>query len=96
MVFTETSTIGLREHAVTKRPLVREEVRVRVAGAEVRVKLSRLGGRAVTAQPEWEDVAAAARAAGRPARLVLAEAQALALALLGRTEDDDEETTTWS
>ncbi|ANH37824.1 hypothetical protein I601_1385 [Nocardioides dokdonensis FR1436] len=89
VVFRETSTIGLREHPVTKRALPREVVEVQVAGAPVRVKVSRHEGRAVTAQPEWEDVAAVARVAGRPARAVLAEARSQAWRLL-------EEDTAWS
>ena len=36
----------------------------------------------VTAQPEWEDVAAAAFVPGRPPREVLADANAAARALL--------------
>lgn len=83
VVFAQTSTIGLREHAVTKRPLEREVAAVEVDGVQVRVKVSRHRGRVVTAQPEWDDVAALAQATGRPARDVLAEAQAAARSLVG-------------
>ena len=40
-----------------------------------------LDGEVVNAMPEWEDVAAAAAALGRPAKLVLRDAHALARAL---------------
>ncbi|TIC82998.1 nickel pincer cofactor biosynthesis protein LarC [Nocardioides sp. GY 10127] len=81
-VFRQTSTIGVRERTVLKHALPREVLSVVVGGQEVRVKVSRLGDRAVTAQPEHEDVAAAAAALGRPVRDVLADATALARALV--------------
>ncbi len=83
VVFTETTTIGLRETRVDKHALDRRVVTVDVAGYAVRVKLARLGDVDVNAQPEWEDVAAAALASGRPAREVLAEASAAARTVAG-------------
>jgi uncharacterized protein (DUF111 family) len=74
-VFCETSTIGLREHRVSKRALQRTETFVEVGGQRIRVKLAWLEGRAVNAMPEWEDVAAAAAALGRPGKVVLQEAR---------------------
>ena len=88
VVVAETTTIGLREHPVTKRPLPREVVEVQVDGTRVRVKVAQHAGRRITAQPEWDDVAAAARATGRPARAVLAQAQALAHDLLDERHPD--------
>ncbi|HEY5185708.1 MAG TPA: nickel pincer cofactor biosynthesis protein LarC [Actinomycetes bacterium] len=76
VLFTETSTIGLREHEVTKRALQRHVVTVRVLGHPVRVKVAELHGEEVNAQPEFEDVAAAAEATGRPVKAVLAAALA--------------------
>ena len=73
-VFTETSTIGLREQVVGKVALDRTERTVDVGGHRVRVKTAWLEGVAVNANPEWEDVLAAATALGRPAKEVLAEA----------------------
>lgn len=81
VIFAHTSTIGLRETDVRKRPLPREQVRVAVDGQPVRVTLARLAGQVVTATPEWEDVAAAAAALGRPAKAVLAAAVAAAEAI---------------
>ncbi|MBF4163724.1 nickel pincer cofactor biosynthesis protein LarC [Nocardioides acrostichi] len=71
VIWRETSSIGVREHAVTKRALPREEVTVEVAGHPVRVKVSRAGGRVVTAQPEHDDCAAVASATGWPIRHVI-------------------------
>jgi len=76
IVFTHTSAIGLRLLAVDKVALPRETVTVTVGGQPVRVKLARSGDRVVNAQPEWEDVAAAAAHTGEPAKTVLARAVA--------------------
>ena len=77
-VFRETTTLGLRAHAVGKHALERAERVVEVDGRSVRVKLGLVAGEVVNAMPEWEDVAAAAAALGRPAKLVLRDAHALA------------------
>ena len=78
VVFRETSTLGLREQVVGKTALARAERTVEVDGRRVRVKLGLLGGEVVNAMPEWEDVAAAAAALGRPAKQVLRDAHAAA------------------
>ena len=78
VVFTETSTIGLREVRVGKTALERTEGAVDVDGCRVRVKTSSYEGVVVTANPEYEDVAAAAVALGRPVKDVLLAAQAAA------------------
>ena len=80
-VFEQTSTIGVREVGHTKTALDREERTLPVAGHQVRVKVARLEGRVVNVQPEYDDVAAAAAATGRPVKDVLAEAAAAAQAL---------------
>jgi uncharacterized protein (TIGR00299 family) protein len=80
VMFTESSTIGVREHRVGKRALDRETRTVRVDGAEVRVKVALLDGQVVNASPEYDDVAAAALALGRPVKAVLAAAAAAAQA----------------
>ena len=78
VVFTETSAIGLREHDVDKRTLERAWVTVGVGESTVRIKTASLEGVVVNAQPEYDDVLAAARASGRPAKFVLADALAAA------------------
>jgi len=77
LVFRETSTLGLREQNVAKHVLARSERTVQVGGRPVRVKLGLLDGEVVNAVPEWEDVAAAAAALGRPAKQVLRDAGGL-------------------
>jgi uncharacterized protein (TIGR00299 family) protein len=78
IVFTETTTIGLRESTVAKQALARGWQAVDVEGVSVRVKVARLDGVVVTATPEWDDVAAAAARLGRPVKAVLALAVAAA------------------
>ena len=78
VVFTESSTIGLREHRVTKSALARETRTLDVDGASVRVKVALLDGEVVNVTPEYDDVAAAAAALGRPVKAVLAAAVAAA------------------
>jgi uncharacterized protein (TIGR00299 family) protein len=77
-IFRETTTIGIREYPVARHALPRETATVSLSGFEVRVKLARLDGVVVTAQPEYDDVVQAAHALGRPVREVLAEAAAAA------------------
>ena len=81
-IFAETSAIGLREHPVTKLALPRRETAVDVGGQPVRVKLALVDGVVVNAQPEYDDIAAAAAALGLPVKVVLARAAALAAGLL--------------
>ena len=76
----ETTTLGVRSYAVDRRVLDRAWRTVDVDGRPVRVKLGLLAGEVVNAVPEWEDVAAAAAALGRPAKLVLQDAVSLARA----------------
>jgi uncharacterized protein (TIGR00299 family) protein len=77
-IFRNTTTIGLREQPLRKHALERDFVSVDVGGHAVSVKLARHAGTVVNAQPEYDDVARAAVALGRPVADVLAEATALA------------------
>jgi uncharacterized protein (TIGR00299 family) protein len=78
VVFTESSTIGVREHAVRKQALDRELRTVDVDGCQIAVKVARLDGDVVNVAPEYDDVAAAAARLGRPVKTVLAAAVAAA------------------
>jgi uncharacterized protein (DUF111 family) len=77
-VFTQTSTIGLRQQYVGKLALERDVRTVSVDGIDIRVKTARLDGELVNAQPEYEDVAVAAATLRRPVKAVLAAANAAA------------------
>jgi len=74
-MFRQTTTLGVRVSPVQRRSLRRDQIAVSVDGAEVSVKRGLLGETVVTAQPEYEDVRAAARLTGRPVAEVLAEAR---------------------
>ncbi len=73
-IFRHTSTIGLREQPVGKHALDRELREVEVDGNRISVKLARRNGELLNVQPEYDHVAAAARALGRPIKDVLAAA----------------------
>ncbi|MBV9098633.1 MAG: DUF111 family protein, partial [Frankiaceae bacterium] len=79
VLFTESSTIGVRTTPVGKRALDRTTVTVAIGGQDIRVKVASLDGRVVNAVPEYDDVAAAAAALGKPVKRVLARANAAAL-----------------
>ena len=61
-----------------KTALDREVRTVTVDGARVRVKVALLAGEVVNVAPEFDDVAAAAAALGRPVKAVLAATVAAA------------------
>ncbi|RNL81415.1 nickel pincer cofactor biosynthesis protein LarC [Nocardioides marmorisolisilvae] len=77
-IFRQTSTIGVREHTFAKHALDRSFTEVELDGHRVAVKLAYLDGELVNVQPEYEDVAAAARKLGRPIKDVLSATAALA------------------
>jgi pyridinium-3,5-bisthiocarboxylic acid mononucleotide nickel chelatase len=65
-----TSTLGVRTSALHRYELDREIRTVSVEGRPVAVKLGRLHGEIVNVAPEHDDVAAAARALGKPAKAI--------------------------
>ncbi|MEM8705787.1 MAG: nickel insertion protein [Actinomycetota bacterium] len=74
IVFTETSSIGLRETTVTKHALPRSFASVDVDGHPVAIKRAELDGVEVNRSVEWDDVARVADALGLSATDVLAAA----------------------
>jgi uncharacterized protein (TIGR00299 family) protein len=90
-IFAHTTTIGLRETTLRKHPLRRHMSTVDVDGQPVAVKVAVLDGRVVNASVEFDDVLHAARALGRTAKSVLAQANAAARAELGAPSDRHEE-----
>lgn len=75
LVFTETTTIGVRHHEMDRECLDRETVAVATPWGEVRIKVARQAGRILNAQPEFDDVARLAGAHGVPIKDVHAQAQ---------------------
>ncbi len=80
VIFTHTSSIGIREHPVTKNAMARAWVDVAVDGAVVAIKLAHRGGVIRQAAPEFDTVSAAAAASSRSPRDVLADAVVAAAA----------------
>ena len=78
LIFELTSTIGVREVAVSRVALGRTWVPVLVAGDRVRIKVAHRGGEVVHATPEFDDAAEIAAARSVPVRQVLEEAIAAA------------------
>jgi pyridinium-3,5-bisthiocarboxylic acid mononucleotide nickel chelatase len=89
LMFTATTTIGVRRAAVERRALGRETRVARVLGHDVRVKVSTLPDGARRAKPEFDDVRSVATATGRStadiASLALAEYSERAAMGEGRT-----------
>ena len=81
VMFTETTTLGVRESRVGKHALQRRDEAVDVGGQRIRVKLGVLDGTVVNAQPEYDDVVAAAAVLGQPVKSVLSRAVAQARSL---------------
>lgn len=75
ILLAETTTIGVRRGAISRRALPREMAAVRVLGHDVRVKVTRLPAGGVRAKPEHDDVVQVARATGRPTAEVAALAE---------------------
>jgi hypothetical protein len=86
VLLRETPTLGLRTSAIERRVLDREWLEVRTPWGAVRVKVGRLGGRAVTVMPEHDDCLKLARDAGVPLRRVLDAARRAATDVEGATD----------
>ena len=77
LVFAETTTIGLRRQEVRRWVLARERVEVETPYGTVGVKVARLGGKVMTASPEYEDCRRLALESGVPLKEVYAAAASL-------------------
>jgi len=79
LLFTETTTLGVRSYEVTRRALQRSVVRVETQYGPIDVKVAHLDGRVVNEMPEFEQCRQAATKANVPLKIV-EEAARLALA----------------
>jgi pyridinium-3,5-bisthiocarboxylic acid mononucleotide nickel chelatase len=78
LIFELTTTIGVREVAVTRNALDWFWVPLLVAGGQVRLKVAHRGGEVLHATPEFDDAAQVAAERSVPVRRVLEEAVAAA------------------
>ena len=70
LLFTETTTLGVRSYEVTRRALRRSMMRVETQYGPIDVKVAHLNGRVVNEMPEFDQVRAAATKAGVPLKVV--------------------------
>ena len=85
LVLSETTTLGVRHHAVGRVEMRREIREVETPYGAVRVKLAWGPSGSANAAPEFEDCRRAAEKAGVPVKRVVAAAAGLADALLARS-----------
>jgi len=83
VMLRETTTLGVRWCVMHRQIAARRTERVNTRFGTVRVKVKTLGGRDVSAKPEYDDCAALARQAGVPLTTVQEAAAAAARGLLG-------------
>ncbi|MBL8149704.1 MAG: DUF111 family protein, partial [Blastocatellia bacterium] len=74
IIFTETSTIGLRYYETERRTLARETIPLLTDYGTVRLKVATDGAIIVNAMPEYEDCSKLAREAGVSLAVVQASA----------------------
>jgi uncharacterized protein (TIGR00299 family) protein len=70
LLFTETTTLGVRSYEVTRRALQRSVVRVETQYGPIDVKVAHLEGRVVNEMPEFEQCRLAAAKANVPLKIV--------------------------
>ncbi len=83
LLFTETTTLGVRSYKVERRALERDTVSVETRYGPIDVKVAHLNGRVVNEMPEFGQCRLAARKFGVPLKVV-EEAVRFALALQNR------------
>ena len=70
LLFRETTTLGVRSHAVNRLALERESVRVETSYGPIDVKVAYFGGNIVNEMPEFEQCRKAALESGVPLKVV--------------------------
>jgi pyridinium-3,5-bisthiocarboxylic acid mononucleotide nickel chelatase len=74
LLFSETTTIGLRSYEARRRVLAREAVTVKTPHGDVRMKVARLNGHILNAAPEFDDCRRVAEEHHVPLKQILSEA----------------------
>jgi len=86
LLFSESTTFGVRRAPVGRHVLQRDYLAVTLAGRSVPVKVGRRGGQVVTISPEYEAAAKVAADSGRPLKEIMIEAATVARRLLAPQE----------
>jgi uncharacterized protein (DUF111 family) len=71
LIFSETTTIGVRTYDVRRKTLERELVPVNTTLGAIRMKVSRMNGTILNATPEYEDCQRIAADRGVPLKKVI-------------------------
>lgn len=74
IIFTETTTLGIRHRRCTRSKLMRRQQTVETPYGPIRIKIGLSGSRQVTARPEFSECLAAANAHHVPVKEVVAAA----------------------
>jgi len=74
LIFTETSTLGVRMREERREVLVRRSLPVKTPWGEVRMKIANLNGTVMNYAPEYEDCRRIASERGVPLKSVMQEA----------------------
>ncbi len=88
-IFEHSTTLGVRMSEMTRMCLPRENRQVQTEFGPISVKIARMGGRVISAQPEYRQCAEAARRCGVPVRRVYAAALAEAVKLIDNSAQTD-------
>ena len=83
LIFTETTTLGVRRREEMRQTLARRWVNVRTQWGEVRIKIASMNGTVTNYAPEYEDCRRIAAEHHVPLKTVMQEA---VQAYLGRDE----------
>lgn len=84
IIFSETTTIGIRKSEAERVCLDRESIKVKTTYGVISVKISKKDGLLVNIQPEYEEARAAAERTKRPLQDVIDEAKTRAKEILGQ------------
>lgn len=76
IIFTETTSIGIRSYAVQRTAAERREETVQTPWGAVRIKISSINGRVCSVTPEYDDCRNLAEASGAPLKDILQAARA--------------------
>ncbi len=87
VIFTESTSIGVRYYKCLRETLERTEYEVETRFGKILVKAATLNGRVVNRQPEYEDLKAASKKSGLPLKSVMDEVRALLTEEGGEKED---------
>ena len=73
IIYTQTTTLGMRIFNITRDKLDRKYEKVSAFGEEIKIKIGYLNGNKINAQPEYEDCRIAANKLNLPLKEVIAE-----------------------